>query len=141
MGWILRKLKKIGKVSARNTGLRPRRKSNAELLSIIDSVMSGKGLYLQQSLNMESIAEAAGMNRTYVSQAISSSGRGFYEYVNDYRIRHALLLLTSSSDRGMTLSEAAVDSGFRDCRQMNKYVREIYGMTASAYFSIARVSH
>ena len=122
---------------------KPRKRSKKSWMQIfaeIDRLVRDKSLYLKAGLTLEMIGEAAGLNRTYVSRAISSTGKTFFTYINDYRIRRAFELL-STADRPYSLNELAVTSGFRDGRQMNKYVQAAYGVTSTVYFSKVRPSH
>ena len=57
----------------------------------VDRMMSEDRLYLRKDLTLESMAQAAGTNRTYLSKAINTfSGGNFSSYVDRYRIREAV---------------------------------------------------
>ena len=65
--------------------------SSEALWEKVDRMMSEDRLYLRKDLTLESMAQAAGTNRTYLSKAINTfSGGNFSSYVDRYRIREAV---------------------------------------------------
>ena len=67
-------------------------------------------VYLNPRLRLTELAALLGTNRTYLSQYINQCcDTTFYDFVNDYRIHHAKLLLHSTDD---TLDTIATKSGF-----------------------------
>lgn len=67
-------------------------------------------VYLNPRLRLTELAALLGTNRTYLSQYINQCcDTTFYDFVNDYRIHHAKLLLHSTND---TLDTIATKSGF-----------------------------
>lgn len=67
-------------------------------------------VYLNPRLRLTELAALLGTNRTYLSQYINQCcDTTFYDFVNDYRIHHAKLLLHSTDD---TLDTIATNSGF-----------------------------
>lgn len=67
-------------------------------------------VYLNPHLRLTELAALLGTNRTYLSQYINQCcDTTFYNFVNDYRIHHAKLLLHSTDD---TLDTIATKSGF-----------------------------
>lgn len=67
-------------------------------------------VYLNPRLRLTELAALLGTNRTYLSQYINQCcDTTFYDFVNDYRIHHAKLLLHSTDD---TLDTIAMKSGF-----------------------------
>lgn len=67
-------------------------------------------VYLNPRLRLTELAALLGTNRTYLSQYINQCcDTTFYDFVNDYRIHHAKLLLHSTDD---TLDTITTKSGF-----------------------------
>lgn len=67
-------------------------------------------VYLNPRLRLSELAMVLGTNRTYLSQYFNQNCEStFYDFVNDYRIHHAKLLLHSTDD---TLETIAMNSGF-----------------------------
>lgn len=67
-------------------------------------------IYLNPKLRLSDLAARIGTNRTYMSQYFNHKcEQSFYEYVNNYRVRHSMVLL---SDTDYTLEIIAEMSGF-----------------------------
>ena len=67
-------------------------------------------IYLNPKLRLSDLAARIGTNRTYMSQYFNHTcEQSFYEYVNNYRVRHSMVLL---SDTDYTLEIIAEMSGF-----------------------------
>ena len=65
----------------------------------VDRMMSEDRLYLRKDLTLESMAQAAGTNRTYLSKAINTfSGGNFSSYVDRYRIREAVGIIEAKGN-------------------------------------------
>lgn len=111
------------------------------MLRIIDSAMRDGRLFLDPSLSLAKLSAASGFNRTYVSQTLTSLSGGFYNYVNEYRIKYAFEVITDLSLPPMTLEELSIRSGFRDERALSGYCVKKFGMIASQYFNRNRPSH
>lgn len=68
--------------------------------------------YLDPDLNVEDVARRALCNRLYVSRAISLfSGRNFCQYVNYYRVKHAVRVF--EDDKELKLQQWAELAGFK----------------------------
>lgn len=68
--------------------------------------------YLDPDLNVDDVAKMTFCNRLYVSRAISMfSGRNFCQYVNYYRIRHAVRIF--EDDKELKLQQWAELAGFK----------------------------
>lgn len=67
-------------------------------------------IYLNPKLRLSDLAARIGTNRTYMSQYFNHTcEQSFYEYMNNYRVRHSMVLL---SDTDYTLEIIAEMSGF-----------------------------
>lgn len=94
-------------------------------------MFSDKKIYLNPSLNINDLARELGTNRTYVSNYINQQlHTTFYEYVNDWRVKHSISLLTSTD---LTLQEVATQSGFNSISSFRRYFVTKMGQTPSAY--------
>ena len=68
--------------------------------------------YLDPNLNVEDVARRALCNRLYVSRAISLfSGRNFCQYVNYYRVKHAVRVF--EDDKELKMQQWAELAGFK----------------------------
>ena len=98
---------------------------------VFETMFSDKKIYLNPSLNINDLARELGTNRTYVSNYINQQlHTTFYEYVNDWRVKHSISLLTSTD---LTLQEVATQSGFNSISSFRRYFVTKMGQTPSAY--------
>ena len=84
-------------------------------------------VYLNSRLRLSELAMLLGTNRTYLSQYFNQNCEStFYDFVNDYRIHHAKLLLHSTDD---TLETIAMNSGFNSLSTFRRAFVQREGMS------------
>lgn len=84
-------------------------------------------VYLNPRLRLSELAIVLGTNRTYLSQYFNQNCEStFYDFVNDYRIHHAKLLLHSTDD---TLETIAMNSGFNSLSTFRRAFVQREGMS------------
>lgn len=84
-------------------------------------------VYLNPRLRLSELATILGTNRTYLSQYFNQNCEStFYDFVNDYRIHHAKLLLHSTDD---TLETIAMNSGFNSLSTFRRAFVQREGMS------------
>lgn len=84
-------------------------------------------VYLNPRLRLSELAMVLGTNRTYLSQYFNQNCEStFYDFVNDYRIHHAKLLLHSTDD---TLETIAMNSGFNSLSTFRRAFVQREGMS------------
>ena len=82
-------------------------------------------------IRLTDLAKTEGLTPTYVSHLFSGQlGITFQEYLSNLRFEHALNLLHNTA---MTVSEAALSSGFSDLKYLNKMMRQRLGCSARTY--------
>ena len=88
-------------------------------------------VYLNPRLRLSELATLLGTNRTYLSQFINQCcDSSFYDFVNDYRIHHAKLLLHSTDDN---LDVIAMKSGFNSLSTFRRAFIQREGMSPVEY--------
>lgn len=81
-----------------------------QMVADIHKAFEEDRIYLNPKLRLSDLAARIGTNRTYMSQYFNHTcEQSFYEYVNNYRVRHSMVLL---SDTDYTLEIIAEMSGF-----------------------------
>lgn len=84
-------------------------------------------VYLNPRLRLSELAMLLCTNRTYLSQYFNQNCEStFYDFVNDYRIHHAKLLLHSTDD---TLETIAMNSGFNSLSTFRRAFVQREGMS------------
>ena len=88
--------------------------------------------YLDDSLNLEQFSKAIFANQVYVSKNINYyAGRNFRQFVNWYRIRHAIGLM--KEDPRMRMEDVSMRSGFHSSVSFNMAFRLFEGKTPTQW--------
>lgn len=88
-------------------------------------------VYLNPRLRLSELASMLGTNRTYLSQYFNQScGSTFYDFVNDYRIHYAKILLHSTDD---TLETIAMKAGFNSLSTFRRAFVQREGKSAMEF--------
>jgi AraC-like DNA-binding protein len=109
-------------------------KEAAELLQSLDQFMKINKPYLDESLNLKSLAESLGTSTHKLSQVLNEQlGKTFFEYINDLRIEEVKERLNKPINQQYTLLAIAFDSGF--CSKSTFYTsfRKKMGITPGDY--------
>lgn len=94
--------------------------------------MEEKRPYLDEKLGLEQFAKAIFSNKVYVSKNINYySGKNFRQFVNWYRIRHAVELM--EADPHLRMEEVSMLSGFHSTVSFNMAFRLFEGKTPTQW--------
>ena len=106
---------------------------DAELFARIEYMMQTEGVYRQNDLTIERLAERLDTNRTYISRAINQqAGKAFSSYVNSYRIDEAVRRL-SDVDDDTPLKALAQMLGYNHLQTFYTSFQSAIGMPSSKY--------
>ena len=101
---------------------------NTLLIQRIRELMEKERLYLNCELKQTDIANALGVHRNIISDAINSqTGFTFNQFVNNYRVEHAKALLCQ--DPNMKLSSVSSESGFSNEQTFFRIFKAVTGKT------------
>lgn len=96
-------------------------------------------VYLDPKLRLSELAARLGTNRTYLSQYFNHScAQSFYEYVNEYRVRHSMQLL---HDTDYTLEVVASMSGFNSLSTFRRAFSQANGCSPLQYRAECRLEN
>ncbi|PKP41194.1 MAG: hypothetical protein CVT93_09115 [Bacteroidetes bacterium HGW-Bacteroidetes-10] len=105
-----------------------------ELISRLDRIVVKNQLYTSPDLTIRKLAKEAGTNRTYLSRCIRIVKRVNYcDYINSYRLDHAVKIIESSPSRKPCLAEISELAGFPNHRSFNRSFVSRYGKTPSEF--------
>lgn len=105
--------------------------NNAKLKKLIIDLFENQRVYLNPQLKLSDVASMVNSNRTYVSRIFNDyHGKTFFEYVNEYRVRHAKTLLKTSEKK---IEEIAELSGFSSRQSFHRIFIKIAGYTPEKY--------
>ncbi len=95
------------------------------------NLFENERIYLNPQLKLSDVSAMTNSNRTYVSQFFNNNhGKTFFEFVNEYRVRHAMSLLKSSNEK---LDIIAEQSGFNSRQSFHRVFSKIVGCTPGQY--------
>lgn len=104
-----------------------------ELFRQLEESMSNQSLFKDNLLTKDKVAELLQTNRTYLSQVINEkTGKTFTQYINDYRIREAIRIL-SSPGVDLPMKAISADLGFNSMTTFYKLFQAEVGMTPRQY--------
>ena len=107
--------------------------ADVQIAQCIQKAFEEDKVYLNPKLRLSDLAARIGTNRTYMSQYFNQTcEQSFYEYVNDYRIRHSMQLL---SDTDLTLEVVAEMSGFNSLSTFRRAFIQQNGRSPQQYRS------
>lgn len=103
-----------------------------EIVSTLNREMAEKKYFLLSDLSLEKLSALLHVNKHYLSQAINENlGVNFFEYINQLRIKEAMVLL--EENKGLTIIEVAYQVGYNNKVSFNKAFKNITGTTPTQF--------
>jgi len=80
----------------------------------LEAVIKSKSLYLRPNLCLDDLSDETGISVEYVKQVLSEKlNLSFFEFISEYKVRRAKRLLTKTDDDHFSISNVAIESGFK----------------------------
>lgn len=111
----------------------------SELFSRLEKLMIDEHIYRQCDLSLEKTAKLLNTNRTYLSQVINEYAESFTAYVNQFRLKEAIEIL-SDPDSTDSLKTIGLSVGFASPSNFYTLFRNKVGMAPSVFRENARVT-
>lgn len=103
----------------------------AHLSEMVKDLFENQKLYLNPKLKLFDVATMVGTNRTYLSRFFNQeNGKTFYDYVNNYRVKHAEALLESTDKPLVVIAE---ESGFNSQSTFRRVFIGVHDCSPSEY--------
>jgi len=104
------------------------------IIADIEKAMYEKKLYKRSDLSLDILAEETGFNRYYLSAALNrSTGKNFNTYVNEYRVKEAIRILSDADGQQLTADAIAFESGFNDRISFYRVFKKLTGLSPTEF--------
>ncbi|MBN2729027.1 MAG: AraC family transcriptional regulator [Bacteroidales bacterium] len=108
--------------------------SKNELLIKIKEIMGSEFLYRDSNLSINDLAVLLNTNYKYISQVINEiEGINFYNFVNEYRVEEAKMLLKDPESKKLSFEGIANLVGFHSRSAFNNSFKKFTGLTPSEF--------
>jgi AraC-like DNA-binding protein len=115
---------------------------NPEFAEKIDQLMCKQKPYLFPDLTLDMLAEKLGMSAKDLSMIINRHfNNNFYEFINNYRIEEAKVMLVDPKQKTKTITDIYLDVGFNSKSVFNTFFKKIVGVTPSEYRISQQLRH
>jgi len=105
-----------------------------QLMVHSDKTIYEKKLFLNPDFSKRDLAIELSTNRTYITEAISTCRQcNWNGYVNSFRVRYFVEMVATWKKRHLKVEEMAALCGFKTARNLNRYLKKEYGITAAVY--------
>ena len=107
---------------------------NEELFARVKELMEDRRLYRDGTLTLDKLSEMLSTNRSYLSRVINEkTGCNFNKYLNTYRVREAIGILSDKSTVHRQLKEIGSELGFNSPSTFYKAFSDETGMSPSSF--------
>ena len=107
----------------------------AQVMLKVERVMDESEEIFSTEFSLDRLAELTGETESRLSQALNTSGRKFYELLNEYRVREACRRMDDKDTySGLTIEAIGQSVGFKNRSHFVTTFKRLTGLTPSAYF-------
>jgi len=100
----------------------------------LGELMDADRLYLQSNLTLPELAELLDCTVNHLSQVINAGfGMSFFDYLNQYRVKQAMLMLGRESEEPQTVLDVALGVGFNSTSTFYAAFKKVTGKTPAQY--------
>lgn len=99
----------------------------------LENIMENRKPYLDSELNLIKLAEMLSVSTHHLSYVINTGfQKNFFQYVNEFRVEYAKLLLKDSGSK-LSILGIAYESGFNSKTSFNTTFKKVTGQTPSEF--------
>jgi AraC-like DNA-binding protein len=133
-----KELEEIAEVlSEPNETIKPNRLSSEQIVELsaqLDNLMKNDKIFLDNEINLTTVAEKLGVSIHDTSFLINEvTGSNFYNFINRHRVEEAKKLLTSGKMDKLNMLGIAFESGFNSKTTFNTAFKKMVGLSPSEY--------
>lgn len=108
--------------------------SDKMIMDILGKAMLERLLYKNTNLTLDSLAKEIGYNRYYISSALNRcAGHNFNAYINEYRVKEAIRIMSEPEGMQLSIDTIASESGFNDRKNFYRVFKKQTGLSPSEF--------
>lgn len=108
--------------------------SDRKIMEQIEAAVVSDELYKCPELSLDMLADRTGIYRGYISGALNRcTGRNFNTYINEYRVKEAIRLLSESRNENLTIEAVGYQSGFNDRTNFYRIFKKLTGLSPTDF--------
>jgi AraC-like DNA-binding protein len=108
-------------------------KTDVVLFEQLEKFLHAEQVYAEPTITIDDLADRMKVNKTYLSRAINRcSKKHFNTYINEFRIKEAIRLLSNDSNR-YTLEGIGFEVGFEERRSFYNAFKKTTGLSPSDF--------
>ena len=108
----------------------------------LEQVMQLQQAFLRPDLTLPKLAQEVGCSGNHLSQVINSEfGTNFFEFLNQYRIDYAKVLLSRKNGQGISILNIALKVGFNSNSAFYSAFKKRVGLTPAQYRQLQSNKH
>jgi AraC-like DNA-binding protein/Tfp pilus assembly protein PilF len=109
-----------------------------ELIGRIHKMMAGEQIYHNPALTLDALARMLNVNRESISRTINlTTGKNFTRFLNEYRIKEAVRVLSNARNRIINFDELAEQVGFNNRTTFHRAFKQITGLPPNEFKTTA----
>lgn len=104
------------------------------IMNSIEKAMNEDELYKRSDLTLDVLVSIIGYKRYHISGVLNRcTGRNFSTYVNEFRVKEVIRLISDPASSSKTVEEIAFDTGFNDRKSLYRIFKKITGLSFSDF--------
>jgi AraC-like DNA-binding protein len=108
--------------------------ADPEYIERVERLMNQEKPYLMSNITFDALSQQFDVPPRELSATLNGHfKKNFYEFINDYRIEEAKLLLVSEAYREKTITDIFIEVGFNSKSVFNTFFKKKVGMTPTEY--------
>ena len=108
----------------------------------LEDIMQAEQLYIRSDLTLPRLAKLVNCSVNHLSQVINAGfGMSFFDYLNKYRVQHAMAMLSQPGEQGNVILNIAFAVGFNSNSAFYAAFKKCVGQTPAQFRKSQLVKH
>ncbi|MBK5722331.1 helix-turn-helix domain-containing protein [Dysgonomonas sp. Marseille-P4677] len=107
---------------------------DVKLMQQVYDLIKKEKIFKDLDLTLDSLSKQMNINRNYLSKAINkTTGKNFNSYINEYRIKEAIKIMSDEKSDLISLDAIALEVGFSNRTSFYQSFKKVTGLTPSDF--------